>query len=134
MTTAHAIMTDEQEEAYAGTFPATPVSALVWRTMAGDDDQRSHLRAYLQIGDATIALTALAVHLEGPGIDIGEPARAPFTDKAWRDAPDWTVEFDDESSGFTANEMWQTFGMEGLPDTVEIEGRHYAVFACPMSN
>lgn len=85
--------------------PAT----IPWRA-DGDDDPREVLRACIRLGGCLLHFVALEVAIN------------PL---------DETGSMEVVSAAFSPDELWQAFTMEGHAETVEIEGRRYAVFAHP---
>jgi hypothetical protein len=103
------------------TAPISPVTAVnepTWREAGDDEDSHAVLKGTWQLGPMRLHVIAIAVHLEDKDdsfpIDAG---RHVMLDKGAR--------------AYDIDELWGAHGMDGLPETIEIYGRHYAVFASP---
>lgn len=108
------------------------LESITWRADGADDDPRSVLRAVLEIGPACLTLQAIGVHLEYHDPDKpGEVKTAPMNDADAMEQDGCQIIADRPDIDIV--ELYRAHEMDGRCDTLEFEGRHYAVFAHPFS-
>lgn len=130
----HTVMTDDQWCA-ANPRPTSPLPATTWREAGPAADPRAKLTAVWTMGATSFRVIAYAVHVESDDLaPDGTFRRAAIGSREAEEIAGngGRIEFDDRvDSPVEIGTLWTAHGMDGEPETVEIDGRHYAVFASP---
>lgn len=128
-----ASLTDRKPRSVPPIPETTIVPPVNWREAGPEEDRRARLKSSLQIGGASLHLVAYAIHMETDDEDEdGNFRRYPMTTPVWELGNGGRIEFDAGASLLIdIGQLWTAHEMDGRCETVEIEGRHYAVFASP---
>lgn len=95
--------------------------SIIWHEGGSDENPRCRLYSILKIGPMLMHIEATEIYLRSENGD-----RVPFDSDEALNCTQELVE------GGEACELWSAHGMEGHAETLEIEGRHYIVFASPF--
>lgn len=107
-------------------YPGNPIETPIWREAGAEVDRRAKLVGVWYLGSVTLHVEALAVHLEVDGHNTHYPiADEPKLGNGSR------IEFDAGVEWRETGVIWRALGMEGLPETIEIDGRDYVIIARP---